>query len=116
MKQFTVVNKARGCVLGQAIERADDSKTRRKGLLKRTGLQKGEGLWIVPCEAIHTFFMRFAIDVVFLDRNKRVVKLVDRLRPWRMAMSWRARTVLELPAGTIAESGIERGDQLEFIG
>src|SRR5713226_6840196 len=74
LKQFTVVNKARGCVLGQAIERADDSKTRRKGLLKRTGLQKGEGLWIVPCEAIHTFFMRFAIDVVFLDRNKRVVK------------------------------------------
>ncbi len=116
LKKFTVVNKASGCVLGQAIERADTSKTRREGLLKRSGLQKGEGLWIVPCEAIHTFFMRFEIDVVFLDRHKRAVKLIDRLRPWRLAMSWRARTVLELPPGTIIESGTQRGDQLEFIG
>ena|SRR5215831_5952015 len=116
LRRFTVVNKSSGCVLGQAIERADTSKTRRQGLLKRSGLQKGEGLWIVPCEAIHTFFMGFEIDVVFLDRQKRVVKLIDRLRPWRLAMSWRARTVLELPPGTIAESGIRRGDELEFIG
>ncbi len=116
LKKFTVVNKASGCVLGQAIERADTSKTRRKGLLKRSGLQKGEGLWIVPCESIHTFFMRFDIDVVFLDRNKKVVKLVERLRPWRLAMSWRARTVLELPPSAIAETGTKRGDQLEFVG
>ena len=115
MRKITVVNKARGCSLGNAIERADTSKSRRRGLLKRSGLQKGEGLWIVPCEAIHTFFMRFDIDVLFLDRNKRVVKMAPRLRPWRMAMSLWARSVQELPAGTIEESGTQKGDLLEVV-
>lgn len=100
-------------MLGDAIERADTSKARRGGLLKKSGLRKGEGLWIVPTEAIHTFFMRFDIDVLFLDRKKRVVKAVRRLRPWRLAASWRARSVVELPAGTIEESGTERGDLIE---
>ena len=58
-----------------------------------------KGLWIVPCEAIHTFWMKFAIDAVFLDKNKRVTKVVSNLRPSRLAMSLRARSVLELPAG-----------------
>ena len=115
LKKLTVLNKDRGCLLGDAIGRADSGKTRREGLLKRSGLEKGEGLWIVPCEAIHTFFMRFDIDVLFLDRKKRVVKAVRRLRPWRLAMSWRARSVLELPAGVIEQSGTERGDVLEFV-
>ena len=102
-------------MLGDAIERADNSKSRRVGLLKKSGLQKGEGLWILPCEAIHTFFMRFDIDVLFLDRKRRVVKAVHRMRPWRLAMSWRGRTVLELPPGTIGESGTLPGDQLEVV-
>lgn len=115
MKRIAVLNQARGCSLGDSIERADTSKSRRKGLLKRSGLGKGEGLWIVPCEAIHTFFMRFDIDVLFVDKKLRVVKAVPRLPPWRLAMSWRASSVLELPAGTIEESGTQPGDVLEIV-
>ena len=115
MKTVSIRNQTRGCLLGNAIGRADTSSSRRKGLLKRTGLREGEGLWIVPCEAIHTFFMKFAIDVVFLDKKRRVVKTVNRLRPWRLALSWRGRTVLELPAGTVERTGTRPGDQLEEV-
>ncbi len=94
---------------------ADTGPARQKGLLARTGLNRGEGLWIVPCEAIHMFFMRFAIDAVFIDRNRRVVKAVRWLRPWRIAMSWKARSVIELPAGTIEATGTAPGDELEVI-
>ena len=113
MEKIRVFNATRGCSLGDAIDCAGTSQSRRVGLLKRTGLAKGEGLWIVPCEAIHTFFMRFDIDVLFLDRKKRVVKVVRRLRPWRIAFSWRGRSVLELPAGTMEETGTAPGDVLE---
>jgi uncharacterized protein len=115
LKKLRIVNRTRNRSLGDAIELADTGKTRRVGLLKRTGLAPGEGLWIFPCEGIHTFFMRFDIDVLFLDKHKRVVKAVERLRPWRMSLSLRGRSVLELPAGVIAESETRRGDQLEVI-
>ena len=115
LKKVSILNRTRGWSLGEAIERADTSRSRRAGLLKKSGLGKGEGLWILPCEAIHTFFMKFDIDVLFLDKNRRVVKVVNRMPPWRMSMSWRARSVLELPAGTIAETGTGRGDLLEVI-
>jgi len=113
MKRFRVVNRTRSTVLGEAIERADTSRTRNEGLLKKSGLAKGEGLWIVPTSAIHMFFMKFAIDVVYLNRQKQVVKTVSRLRPWRMSMSWRGHSVLELPAGTIEETGTQAGDWIE---
>ena len=115
MERFRVVNRTRGTVLGEAIDRADTSRTRNEGLLKRSGLAKGEGLWIVPTQAIHMLFMKFAIDVVFLDRQKRVVKTVSRLRPWRMAMSWRGHSVLELAPGTIEETETQPGDAVEVI-
>ena len=110
---LSIINTTRGRLLGDSIQRPDTAKSRRVGLLKRAGLAKGEGLWIVPCEAIHTFFMRFDIDVLFLDRKRRVVKVVPRMRPWRISVSWRGRSVLELPAGTIEETGTVRGDVLE---
>ena len=113
MKRFRVVNRTRGTILGEAVDRADTSRTRNEGLLKRSGLAKGEGLWIVPTQSIHMFFMKFAIDVIYLDREKRVVKTVSRLRPWRMSASWRGHSVMELPAGTIEESGTKRGDLVE---
>ena len=102
-------------MLGDAIGKADTSATRRVGLLKRTGLEQGEGLWILPCESVHTFFMKFDIDVLFLDKKERVVKAIDRLPPWRLAMCLRGRSVVELPAGTIAETGTRKGDQLEVV-
>jgi hypothetical protein len=115
MKRFRVVNRTTGGVLGDAIDRADTSRTRNEGLLGRSGLTKGEGLWIVPTSAIHMFFMKFAIDVVFLDRQRRVVKTVANLRPWRLAMSLRGHSVLELPVGAIQESGTKPGDLLEVV-
>jgi uncharacterized membrane protein (UPF0127 family) len=109
-----VRNTASGALLGDAIEIAETRATRKKGLLSRTGLEPGTGLWIVPCEAIHTFFMKFAIDVVYIDRKKRVRKTVSALVPWRMSACLPAHSVIELPAGTIEATGTKAGDQLEF--
>jgi uncharacterized protein len=90
---------------------ANDSRSRRKGLLGRNGLAPGEGLWIVPCESVHTWGMRFPIDVVYLDRKNRVRKLRRDMAPWRISMCLLARSVLEFPAGTIARTLTQPGDQ-----
>ena len=95
-------------------EVADTSAKRRTGLLKHTGLAPGEGLWIVPCEGVHTFAMKFTIDVVFLNRKHKVLKIRPNMVRRRIALSLLAHSVLELPAGTLAETGTERGDQLEL--
>ena len=87
-------------MLGDAVDVADTSAKRRTGLLKHTSLEPGHGLWIVPCEAVHTWFMKFPIDVAFLNRKRQVVKMRKNMGKWRMAMSLRAHSVLELPAGT----------------
>ena len=113
MSKVMIRNRSKGVVLGDAITVADTAATRRTGLLRHQGLAQGEGLWIIPCEAVHTFRMNFPIDVVFIDRNKRVTKIVPSMKRSRMAMSWRARSVIELPAGTVEETGSEVGDELE---
>lgn len=82
--------------------------------MKHDGLGKGEGLWIVPCEAVHTFFMKFAIDILYLDRKRRVKKTVRGLAPWRFSAHLPAHSVLELPAGMIELTGTRKGDELEF--
>ncbi len=107
-------NETKGVTLGGLIEVAGESKTRNKGLLGRDSLDEGQGLWIVPCEAIHMFFMRFAIDVIYLDKQKRVVKIVPELKPWRLSGCMRAHSVLELPAGVAERTGTSPGDQLEL--
>ena len=70
--KFLVRNLTRGHVLGDQIDLADTSEKRRTGLLKHMGLKPGEGLWIVPCESVHCFFMKFTIDVLYIDRDKKV--------------------------------------------
>jgi hypothetical protein len=82
--------------------------------LKHTSLPRGQGLWIVPCEGVHTFGMKFPIDVVFLDRRRKVLKIRQNMGRGRMAVCIWAHSVLELPAGTIAATGTATGDQLEF--
>ena len=77
-------------------------------------LAPGEGMWIVPCEAIHTFFMRFAIDLVYLDRKNRVKKVASSVRPWRLSACLSAYSVLELPVGTVQNSQSCPGDLIEF--
>lgn len=107
-------NLTRDVVLADAAEIADTSAKRRTGLLKHTGLQPGEGLWIVPCESVHSFFMKFTIDVVYLDRKHRVKKVRSEMVPWRISGCITAHSVLELPSGTISRTGTVKGDQLEI--
>jgi hypothetical protein len=85
------------------------------GLLGRRGLDAGAGLWIKPSSGVHTVGMAFAIDVVGLDRDLKVIKLWRRLVPYRLtSVSLQLRSVLELPSGTIAQSEIQLGDQLQI--
>ena len=112
---MVVRNKTRNTVLADAAEVADTSEKRRTGLLKHDRLAPGQGLWIVPCESVHSFFMKFAIDLVYLDRNRKVRKVRHRMVPWRLSACLTAHSILELPAGAVAASGTEKGDQLEMI-
>jgi len=96
------------------VEVADTSGKRRTGLLKHESLPPGQGLWIAPCEAIHTFGMKFPIDVVFLSRKRKVLKVKENMGRRRIALCLRAYSVLELPAGTVARYPTRPGDQLEF--
>jgi len=110
-----VRNETRNSILADAAEIADTSATRRHGLLGRDRLPDGHGLWIVPCESVHTCLMKFPIDVVYLDRKQRVRKVSRAVPPWRLSMCLLAHSVLELPAGVIDESGTQPGDQLSFL-
>lgn len=107
-----LVNADRGTILAGRIEPAFDSASRRRGLLGRDGLPEGHAIVIAPSNSIHMFFMRFAIDVVFVARDGTVVKTCARLRPWRIALSWRAFAVVEGPVGMIDRSGTRAGDQI----
>lgn len=112
--KIRVRNLSRDAVLATEAEVADTSKKRRIGLRKHQSLAPGEGMWISPCEAIHTIGMKFAIDVLFLSRTREVVKLKEAVPPGRIAVCLRAHSVLELPAGTIASTGTQVGDRLQF--
>lgn len=107
-------NTTRGTSIGTDIDAAQTSAQRRTGLLKHRSLEEGAGLWIVPCEAVHTFFMKFAIDLIYLDREYRVRATVPALSPWRFSMCLPAHSVLELPLGTIDRTNTRKGDQLRL--
>ena len=104
----------RDVVLCEQCAIADTATRRLKGLLGRKELRAGEGLLIRPAAAIHTAFMQFPIDVVFLDRDLRVVGVEPELRPWRTAARRGARAVLELAAGECSRAGLRFGDSLRF--
>lgn len=109
-------NARSGAVLGDRIERAASPFARLRGLMGRPSLAEGEGLLIEPCAAIHTFFVRFAIDAAFLSPDLRVVRAVSRLRPWRVTGFHRGATMtLEIPAGTLERTGTREGDRLELV-
>jgi uncharacterized protein len=109
---FHVSNQSKGTVVAEAATVADTSQKRREGLLRHECLPRGAGLLIVPCEAVHTFGMKFPIDVVFLDRRYRVLKIRPAMGKRRISICLRAAAVLEIPAGTAAETRTEKGDQL----
>jgi|WetSurMetagenome_2_1015567.scaffolds.fasta_scaffold660257_1 uncharacterized protein len=108
-----VANVTKNSVLGDRVVVAETNLARMIGLLGKAGLEPGEGLIIYPSQSIHTVAMRFAIDVIFADRNWRVTHLHPRMVPYRLTgLHWRARCAIELPAGTIAESSTCVGDEL----
>src|ERR1035441_6455998 len=99
--RLQATNLTRRTVLATCIEVANSGSRRSKGLLGRSRLAPGEGLWILPCEAVHTFFMQFPIDLVYLDRKNRIRKLSSAVPPWRLSACFSAHSVLELVPGTI---------------
>ena len=99
-------------VVADTLLRAFDSASRRRGLLTRDFLQEGSALVIAPTNAIHTFFMRFAIDVAFVAKDGRVLKVRRAMPPWRMAAAWGGFAVVELAAGALDGAGVEPGDRL----
>lgn len=107
-------NQTRNAVLGEAVDVADTSEKRRVGLLKHERLEPGEGLWIKPCESVHTFFMKFAIDLVYVDRKHKVRKVRKAVPPWRVSACLTAHSIIELPAGTIERTGTQAGDELSI--
>jgi uncharacterized membrane protein (UPF0127 family) len=113
--RMQVKNLTRQTVLAQYLEVADTGAKRSKGLLGRCGLSPGEGLWIMPCESVHTFGMQFSIDLVYLDKKLRIRKTRSSVPPWRVSACLSARSVIELPAGVIQDTQSMPGDILEIV-
>lgn len=101
--------------LAARIELAVTRRTRRRGLLGRYRLEPGSALVLVPCVAVHTAFMKFAIDVIFVSRLGRVVHVVERMQPWRASMAPGAYGVIELAAGSLARLDVRIGDRLCLV-
>lgn len=115
LKVFSVRNADRGAVLVSRGTLASSFIDRFFGLMGRKGVAEGGGLFLTRSSSIHSFFMRFRFDAVFIDRESRVVKVVPSMRQWRIAFGGRgARDVLELPAGVAEATGTRPGDLLTF--
>jgi len=115
MRLARVTNRTRGTLLGDSIEVANTSLTRLWGLLGRSGLKAGGGLWIRPSSGVHTMGMSFPIDVIGLDKHMRVVRLWKDLVPFRVtSISLKIDSVIELTAGRATECSIEVGDVIEI--
>lgn len=112
-----VLNKTRAVALSAKAEVARSLRKRVKGLIGRSlqEFAQGGALWIVPCDGVHTFGMRFPIDVAYLDGQGRILRTYHHLAPYRLAaLSFKAKSVLELPPGTLAQTNTDVGDVLEF--
>ncbi len=113
-KRLRVTNRRSGSQLASFAGIANTSELRRRGLLKHSSLEEGDGLWIAPCEAVHSFGMKFAIDVLYLNKQKKILKIRPNMVKSRISLCLRAHSVLELPAGMAAKTGTQVGDELEF--
>ena len=110
-----LMNTRNNRLVARTLLTAFDSATRRRGLLEHESLEQGTALVIAPSTAVHTFSMRFAIDVAFVARDGRVLKISPSVAPWRIAASWRGFAVIELSAGALADSDTQEGDRLEVL-
>lgn len=110
---FALTNTRNNKIVAQTLLTAFDSASRRKGLLAHDSLADGSAM-IIDTSAIHTFAMRFAIDVMFVSRDGRVLKVRRHVKPRRIAAAWRAFAVVELAAGAVERSDTRPGDQLQL--
>jgi uncharacterized membrane protein (UPF0127 family) len=109
---IALVNQRTGAPIATTVERAVTRASRRRGLLGRDGLPASHALMLEPCAAVHTAFMRFPIDVVFVDGQGYAVKIVRNLPAWRIAVAPRARAVIEMAAGSLEHLDLSIGDRL----
>lgn len=115
MQIVQVVNVSKGTMVAQQAGLAISLRQRIKGLLGRSSLSANEALVLRPCASIHTFFMRFPIDVLFLDKNMQVIRLIQNLPPYRLSPTvWGSQMVVELPTGKISQTDTQIGDKLEL--
>jgi len=114
-RSYVLRNTRTGREVATELVAAVDSETRRRGLLGRDSLADGFALIIAPTNAVHTFFMRFPIDIAFVAKNGQVVKITPDVPAWRMSAAFRAFAVIEMAAGSFERTGTERGDLLEIV-
>jgi uncharacterized protein len=112
MRPWALRHASSGQLVASTLIAAFDRATRNKGLLGRHALAPGSAMILAPCSSVHTFFMKFPIDIVFVARDGRVVKIRSRCGPWRLAFGVGAFAVIELPAGAVEASGTRVGDRL----
>jgi hypothetical protein len=108
-------NERTGLVVARTLEPALDSASRKQGLLGREGLPESHALLIAPCSAVHTFFMRFPIDILIISRAGMILKAAAAVPPRRLVGAWRGFAVLEMRAGSLSASGSTPGDVLSLI-
>lgn len=108
-----LINQTRELVVARQVEKAWSLGARLQGLLGRSSLEAEAALWIHPCNSIHTFFMKFAIDVIFVDGDLVVRKVVRHIPPWRLVLPvWKACSVFEMAAGQATPERVNEGDRL----
>jgi uncharacterized membrane protein (UPF0127 family) len=112
---FCLRNAGTQATIADHLHTAFDSPSRRTGLLRHAAFSEGHALIIAPTNAIHTWFMKFPIDVAFVAKDGEVVKTRSTLGPWRLAGAWRAYAVVELPAGALDRSATAAGDRLVVV-
>ncbi len=109
------VNITRNVEVASHVRLCNNPWSRFWGLMNKPGLPEGHGIWIVPCSQIHSCFMRFRFDAIFMDKQGTVLHLEEKMKPWGLSkMIWKARAVLELDGGVIAKTGTGVGDVIEL--
>lgn len=115
MKKIKIINKTKNIVIAERAALANTFFARLKGLIGKNTLEEDEGLCITPCNSVHMFFMKFSIDVLFIDKDNLVCKTISNLEPWRISPVVRgASCVVELPKDTIEKRSIEKGDYIKI--
>ncbi len=103
-----------GTPLIDKVKRTESAWERMRGLLGRAPLQPEEALWIAPCNSVHSLFMGYPLDLIFLDRQLTVIKIINNLNPWRFSAAVGAHSVVELAANTVANLNISKGSRLAW--